>query len=206
MLPVDPAPGLGGVLLGAIIAQYVGDVHEDMIPDVHRLIQQVERGERIVQPRLRHRYQTDRHGLGRSIHRMVNNDGEIKFEFSESGAPLQLVLGAVYVLERLDESVRKKLAPVLLRAMTWRGPLEQQFIAYLTGNGKSSIAAVTDPRAWALEILGFPAGTIKPSKKEIQTRFRESLRDVHPDHGGDELSAGRSIIDLGEARRVLLNT
>ena len=206
MLPVDPAPGLGGVLLGAIIAQYVGDVHEDMIPDVHRLIQQVERGERIVQPRLRHRYQTDRHGLGRSIHRMVNNDGEIKFEFSESGAPLQHVLGAVYVLERLDESVRKKLAPVLLRAMTWRGPLEQQFIAYLTGNGKSSIAAVTDPRAWALEILGFPAGTIKPSKKEIQTRFRESLRDVHPDHGGDELSAGRSIIDLGEARRVLLNT
>ena len=38
ILPVDPAPGLGGVLLGAIVAQYVGDVHEDMIPDVHRLI------------------------------------------------------------------------------------------------------------------------------------------------------------------------
>ena len=205
MLPVDPAPGLGGILLGGIIAQYVGDVHEDMVPDVHRLITQVERGERIVQPRLRHRYQADRHGLGRSAHRLVNVDNEVQFQFSETGAPLQQVLGAIYVLERLEDSVRKQLAPILLKAMTWRGPLNQLFVSYLTGSGSSSISALTDPRAWALEILGFPAGTIKPSKKEVQARFRDSLRDVHPDHGGDQGSAGRSIIDLGEARRVLLS-
>ena len=205
MLPVDPAPGLGGILLGGIIAQYVGDVHEDMVPDVHRLITQVERGERIVQPRLRHRYQADRHGLGRSAHRLVNVDNEVQFQFAETGAPLQHVLGAIYVLERLDVSVRKQLAPILLKAMTWRGPLNQLFVSYLTGSGSSSISALTDPRAWALEILGFPAGTIKPSKKEVQARFRDSLRDVHPDHGGDQVSAGRSIIDLGEARRVLLS-
>lgn len=205
MLPVDPAPGLGGILLGAIIAQYVGDVHEDMIPDVHRLISQVERGERIVQPRLRHRYQADRHGLGRSVHRMTNVDDEVQFQFSETGAPLQHVLGAVYVLERMDEVVRKQLAPILLKAMTWRGPLGQLFVSYLTGSGVSTISALTDPRAWALEILGFPAGTIKPSKREVQIRFRDSLRNVHPDHGGDEVSAGRLIIDLGEARRVLLS-
>jgi hypothetical protein len=205
MLPVDPAPGLGGILLGGIMAQFVGDVNEDMIPDVHRLIGQVERGERIVQPRLRHRYQTDRHGLGRSVHRLVNVDNEVQFQFSETGAPLQHVLGAIYVLERLDGAVRKQLAPLLLKAMTWRGPLNQLFVSYLTGSGSSTISALTDPRAWAFEILGFPAGTIKPSKKEVQARFRDSLRDVHPDHGGDEGSAGRSIIDLGEARRVLLS-
>ena len=205
MLPVDPAPGLGGILLGGIMAQFVGDVNEDMIPDVHRLIGQVERGERIVQPRLRHRYQTDRHGLGRSVHRLVNVDNEVQFQFSETGAPLQHVLGAIYVLERLDGAVRKQLAPLLLKAMTWRGPLNQLFVSYLTGSGSSTISALTDPRAWALEILGFPAGTIKPSKKEVQARFRDSLRDVHPDHGGDEGSAGISIIDLGEARRVLLS-
>ena len=205
MLPVDPAPGLGGILLGGIIAQYVGDVHEDMVPDVHRLITQVERGERIVQPRLRHRYQADRHGLGRSAHRLVNVDNEVQFQFAETGAPLQHVLGAIYVLERLEVSVRKQLAPILLKAMTWRGPLNQLFVSYLTGSGSSSISALTDSRAWALEILGFPAGTIKPSKKEVQARFRDSLRDVHPDHGGDQGSAGRSIIDLGEARRVLLS-
>jgi hypothetical protein len=169
------------------------------------LITQVERGERIVQPRLRHRYQADRHGLGRSVHRLVNADNEVQFQFSETGAPLQHVLGAIYVLERLDVSVRKQLAPILLKAMTWRGPLNQLFVSYLTGSGSSSISALTDPRAWALEILGFPAGTIKPSKKEVQARFRDSLRDVHPDHGGDQGSAGRSIIDLGEARRVLLS-
>ena len=205
MLPVDPAPGLGGILLGGIIAQYVGDVHEDMVPDVHRLISQVERGERIVQPRLRHRYQADRHGLGRSAHRLVNVDNEVQFQFSETGAPLQHVLGAIYVLERLELSVRKQLAPLLLKSMNWRGPLNQLFVSYLSGSGSSSISALTDPRAWALEILGFPAGTVKPSKKEVQARFRDSLRDVHPDHGGDQGSAGRSIIDLGEARRVLLS-
>jgi curved DNA-binding protein CbpA len=63
---------------------------------------------------------------------------------------------------------------------------------------------VADPRAWALEILGFPAGTIKPSKKEIQSKFREGLRTAHPDHGGNERDASRRIEDLGEARRVLL--
>jgi hypothetical protein len=136
---------------------------------------------------------------------LVNIDNEVQFQFSETGAPLQHVLGAIYVLERLDGSVRKELAPLLLKAMTWRGPLNQIFVSYLTGSGSSTISALTDPRAWALEILGFPTGTLKPSKKEVQTRFREGLRDVHPDHGGDHGSAGRSIIDLGEARRILLS-
>ena len=204
-LPIDPTPGLGGILLGAIVAAHAGSVHEDLIPDVHRLISQIEQGERIVQPRLRHRFQADRHGLARSVHRMIGENDSIRFEFSEGGTPLQHVLGAVYVLERLDPSIRKKLAPLLLKAMKWRGPLNQTFVAYLAGSNASTIAAMADPRAWALEMLGFPPGTVKPSKREIQVRFRESLRDVHPDHGGDQGSAGRSIIDLGEARRVLLS-
>ena len=184
-LPIDPTPGLGGILLGAIVAAHAGDVHEDLIPDVHRLISQIEQGERIVQPRLRHRFQADRHGLARSVHRMIGENDSIRFEFSEGGTPLQHVLGAVYVLERLDPSIRKKLAPMLLKAMKWRGPLNQTFVAYLAGSNASTIAAMADPRAWALEMLGFPPGTVKPSKREIQVRFRESLRDVHPDHGGD---------------------
>ena len=35
-------------------------------------------------------------------------------------------------------------------------------------------------------------------------KYRESLRDVHPDHGGDASEAGQRIEQLGEARRVLL--
>jgi hypothetical protein len=174
-LPIDPTPGLGGILLGAIVAAHAGDVHEDLIPDVHRLISQIEQGERIVQPRLRHRFQADRHGLARSVHRMIGENDSIRFEFSEGGTPLQHVLGAVYVLERLDPSIRKKLAPMLLKAMKWRGPLNQTFVAYLAGSNASTIAAMADPRAWALEMLGFPPGTVKPSKREIQVRFREML-------------------------------
>jgi hypothetical protein len=55
-------------------------------------------------------------------------------------------------------------------------------------------------------MLGFPPGTVKPSKREIQVRFRESLRDVHPDHGGDSRTASANINDLSEARRVLLSS
>ena len=205
-LPIDPTPGLGGILLGAIVAAHAGNVHEDLIPDVHRLISQIELGERIVQPRLRHRFQADRHGLARSVHRMIGENDSIRFEFSEGGTPLQHVLGAVYVLERLDPSIRKKLAPLLLKAMKWRGPLNQTFVAYLAGSNASTIAAMADPRAWALEMLGFPPGTVKPSKREIQVRFRESLLDVHPDHGGDSRTASANINDLSEARRVLLNS
>jgi hypothetical protein len=204
MLPIDPAPGLGGILLGGIVAAHIAEVDEDLVPDVTRLIHQVERGERVVQPRLRNRFQVDRHGLARSVHRLTGDGESLSFEFPEGATALQQVLGAIYVLERLETQVRSRLAGVLTKAMTWRGPLEQSFVAYLAGTAASSISQVADPRAWALEILGFPAGTIKPSKKEIQAKFREGLRTAHPDHGGNERDASRRIEDLGEARRVLL--
>jgi hypothetical protein len=71
VLPVDPAPGFGGLLLGSIVAAHLGGVDDDYVGDIHRLIGEVERGERIVQPRLRHRFQVDRHGLAVSRHRLV---------------------------------------------------------------------------------------------------------------------------------------
>ncbi len=206
ILPVDPAPGLGGVLLGAIVAAHLLEVDEDLVPDISRLIHQVDRGDRVSQPRLRHRFQVDRHGLARSTHRLLGNGEEIEFTFENAGTALQQVLGAVYVLERLDTSVRHRLAPLLSKAMTWRGPIAGSFVSYLAGAGSSTLAAIADPRAWALEILGFPEGTVKPSKKEIQARFREGLRNVHPDHGGDSREASKLIDELGEARRVLLGS
>ena len=204
VLPVDPAPGLGGVLLGAIVANYVAQIDEDLHPDLDRLVSQVDRGERIVQPRLRHRFQVDRHGLARSVHRMVADGETLRFQFSESGTPLQHTLAAIYSLERLDSSARRLLAPSLKKAMRWRGPLDSSFMGFIAGTSATSIANIADPRAWALEVLGFPVGTVKPTKKEVQARFRDALRSVHPDHGGDETSASRLIDELGEARRILL--
>ena len=44
VLPADPAPGFGGILLGAVVARHLFDVDEEMHPDIHRLTLQVERG------------------------------------------------------------------------------------------------------------------------------------------------------------------
>ena len=203
-LPVDPAPGFGGILLGAVLAVHVKDVDEELHVDLQRLLSEIERGTRVVQPRLRHRFQVDRHGLTYSTHRMLGAGDTIEFEMNSSGTPLQQVLGSLYALERLDPQVRASLIPVMRRAFTWRGPIGPSFIAYLAGSKSSSVAALADPRAWALDILGFPGGTVKPSKREITSRYRERLRAVHPDHGGNEKNAGKLIMDVTEARRILL--
>ena len=96
VLPVDPAPGFGGLLLGAIVAAHLDGVHEDHIADVRRLIDEIGSGQRIVQPRLRHRFQVDRHGLGHSTHRLVGDGDDITFDFNTTGTGLVQVLGAVY--------------------------------------------------------------------------------------------------------------
>lgn len=203
VLPVDPAPGLGGLLLGAVVAAHAHEIDDEFAPDVDRLITEVERGERVAQPRLRHRYQVDRHGLARSIH-AVHSDGEqLSFDLRSNGSPLQQVLGAVYALERLDQKARVVIAPALRRAYRWRGPLGQAFIDSLMGGSRSSYSAVTNPTAWALDLLGFPPGTISPSKREVTSRFRSCVRDAHPDSGGDHATAARLLADLAEARRIL---
>jgi len=65
------------------------------------------------------------------------------------------------------------------------------------------LSALADPRAWAMEVLGFPPGTGKVTKKEVSARFRDGLRRVHPDHGAEEIGASKAITDLAEARRIL---
>lgn len=206
VLPVEPTPGFGGILLGAVLAVHIGAVDDDLIPDIQRLLVEIENDSRVVQPRLRHRFQVDRHGLSYSRHRMMGNGDSIEFEFDNNGTALQQVLGAIYSLERLDISIRHILVPIMRRAMTWRGPIGPSFIAYLAGTNASSVSALADPRAWALEILGFPSGTIKPGKRDIMSRYRDSLRRAHPDHGGDEGLASKLIIDITEARRVLIDS
>lgn len=204
VLPVDPAPGFGGLLLGAVLAGHLQQVDDTLVPDVHRLLDQVTRGERVVQPRLQHRYQVDRHGLAASVHQLEGDGEHVSFSLGTKGSPLAQVLGAIYAVERLDLEARRALNPVLHRAMRWRGPIGPSFIANLAGAAHSRLSTMADPRAWALELLGFPPGTTEVSKREVMKRFRGRLREVHPDHGADDADAGVQIERLGEARRILL--
>ena len=206
VLPTDPAPGLGGVLLAAVVAAYLPDVDDELVPDLGRLIDQVTRGERVVQPRLQHRYQIDRHGLAVSVHQLNGDADNVTFDLHSMGRPLSQVLGAVYALERLDFDARRALAPVLHRALRWRGPIGPSFVADISGVSRGDLVGLTDPRVWALDLLDFPMGTVKVTKKEVMARFRAKLRDAHPDHGGNDAVAGDAIERLGEARRILLQT
>lgn len=202
VLPVDPAPGFGGLLLGAVVANHIGGVDPDLAADVGRLVTQVEHGERIVQPRLRHRFQVDRHGLSHSRHRLLGNGDEIEFDFGTTGSDLAQVLGAVYAVERLAPSSRRLIAPVLAKGLRWRGPIGPALVAHLAGSTATELSALADPRAWALEVLGFALGT-EPSSREVSKHFRARMRAVHPDHGGEAAHASKAILDLNEARRIL---
>ncbi|MDQ3737591.1 MAG: hypothetical protein M3337_00295 [Actinomycetota bacterium] len=203
VVPVDPPPGFGGLLLGAVVANNARAVNEDLIPDVHRLVDQVERGQRVVQPRLRHRFQVDRHGLARSLHRLVGRGEEVLLDSDINGTPLVQVLGAVYAVERLRESSRHLVAPVLHKALRWRGPMGTLLMTHLAGTNNASLSSLGDPRAWALDILGFPTGTTRPTKRQITMQFRTKMRGVHPDHGGDTTTASVRMVELAEARRIL---
>ncbi|MFB6119037.1 J domain-containing protein [Halosegnis sp.] len=44
-------------------------------------------------------------------------------------------------------------------------------------------AETGDPRAAALATLGLPSGA---SREEVRAAYRERVKEVHPDHGGDE--------------------
>lgn len=203
VLPVEPAPGFGGLLLGSVIAAHLGGIEDDFVPDIHNLIREVGEGQRVVQPRLRHRFQIDRHGLARSTHRLVGDGDDISFDFSSKGTELSQVLGAIYAVERLALEHRRALMPILQMAARWRGPIGPALVAHLAGSRTVTLEAMANPRGWALYILGLQPDAVSPSKRQITTAFRRRMRDVHPDHGADDTEAAKAMSDLAEARRIL---
>ncbi len=134
---------------------------------------------------------------------MLGEGDDIEFDFGTTGSDLAQVLGSIYALERLAPEARRSIAPVLLKAMKWRGPIGPALIAHLAGSQSAALSAMADPLAWALETLGFPLGSGQPPKKEVTRRYRERMRDVHPDHGGASADASKAILELNEARRIL---
>lgn len=207
VLPTTPAPGFGGLLLAAIVAEFLPEVDPDLLDDLTRLSHQVESGQRIPQPRLRHRLQDDRVGLNRHRHQLVGTGEELEFDLDHRGAGEPNVLAAVYAAGRLTDDVRPSVMRGIRRAMRWRGSLGPEFVQYVTESQASTASWSTlggkDPVVWALGILGLPAAAAE--RAAVQSRFRELLRTAHPDHGGSVEGAAQRISDLTEARRILLH-
>ncbi|KAA0232813.1 MAG: hypothetical protein JJLCMIEE_01973 [Acidimicrobiales bacterium] len=208
-LPTRPAPGFGGILLGAVVARFILDIDRDFQPEFHRLTVELEEGRRIVQPRLRHRFQSDRVGLLRSRHRLVRDGERVRFALDDSRAtPLQHLLGAVYAAGSMVDGAAEAMAAVRA-GMLWRGPLDDRLVAHLSGRPAAtrvSARAMADPVSWALDVLDLRSSSRDPGqvRLDVQRRFRDRLRDAHPDHGGETETAAQRIADLREARRILL--
>ncbi len=221
-LPVEPPPGFGGILLGGIVAANVRAIDPDLLPDLERLILQLEHDMRISQPQLRYRLQRDKVGLQRSRHRLLGEGDVLSFEFDDAnGEPTQQVLGAVYAAGQLSPSARTAVMGSIRRGIAWFGTIGPELVTVLAGfnGGSSSLHAVSHPVEWALDVLGFAgaaagrAAKIKmtetglgPSRSEIQRAYRRLLIEAHPDHGGEADDAAARIADLTEARRILLGS
>ena len=208
-LPCDPAPGFGGVLLGAVVARFSPEVNPDLWPDLVSLTHEVEAGRRVAQPRLRHRLQEDRIGLTRSSHRLFRNDeGMLRATFNaEKGAPAQHVLGAIYAAQKLPANLRGPVLSAVRRGLAWSGDIGPGLLAHLSGRSARSLHAdaVADPIGWARYVLGISSLEERPEKARIQRQFREALIDAHPDRGGNDGDAAQRIAELSEARQILLS-
>ncbi|MFP5320831.1 MAG: hypothetical protein ACLGIC_03190 [Acidimicrobiia bacterium] len=208
-LPVDPAPGPGGVLLGGVVAHHRDELDEDSAQSFLTLTIQLQEGQRIVQPRLRHRFQDDRHGLTTSRARLRRDGGELVIDFENKGTGLQLMLGAVYTAGAMPAGPRRAVMDAIRKGLRWNGPLDRRLYAHLSGleGGREWSADVyDDPVRWALQTLGMEgADADLPDRKVVQRRFRDALRAAHPDHGGASEGAAQRINDLTEARRILLS-
>src|SRR5437588_920802 len=172
-LPAEPPPGPRGILLGGLVAAHVDAIDDDLLVELLGLIDDLERGRRIPQPRLRHRFQTDVVGLDRSRHKLVAVGEEMVFELDEHGPAVPQVLGAVYAVRELPHEARPVVFDVLRRAMRWDGPLGPDLVAFLRerrGLGLPWRGLPTDIR-WALRVFGFEADR-DPEGGEARRRFR----------------------------------
>ena len=204
-LPVEPAPGFGGILLAGIVGAGASLLDEELRDELDLLIDDLERKRRVAQPRMRHRFQADTHGLARARHRLVGVGEAMELELDDEGHVLPQVLGAVYAASKLSSRARPEVFRLLWRATRWEGDDLGALLDYLGGDE----AALRRPRGarhdatWALTVLGFNSGA-DPSRPDVLRQFRQLVRDAHPDHGAATANAGERISELTAAKRILL--
>ncbi len=213
LLPCDPAPGFGGLLLAGVVAQFAQELDQDEIGELLHLMFELDAGTRIPQPRLRYRFQSDQVGLSRSTHRLYRSDGadsQLRLSLTTGKATAaQNVLAAVYAASALEPQQRKEVFATIRRSLAWRGEIDNRFWDFLTGDLLSSllhsvVKGKRDQIGWAMDILGLDGNGQLPNKNKIQRGYRDALLLVHPDHGGEVDSAAASIADIVLARQILL--
>lgn len=210
LLPDAEGEDAAAMLLGGVIAAFGRRLDEDDVAELGRLISDVEVGRRIPQPRLRHRFQTDRIGLKRSATMLVEDTGgfyELVLDRS-NGTSAQHALAAVYSMRQLEYARRKAVAAAMRGGLEWIGDVGPELLGTLrpgvSGRNLGPAATASDPVSWALGVLGLSALDGRPARPEVRQAFRDALRSAHPDHGASEQAAATRIAELDTARRILL--
>jgi len=216
-----PTSGLayGAVLIGAVLAEHLDELDEEQRELLPRLVRDARDGLTVPRISLRYRLQTDTHGLDRSRHRILAENGRLVLELDRHGRAAPQVIGAVMAAAALPWSGRsvafRAIDDVLRRPTLPEGLDVRRLYQGVPGlapfaPGSAPAAVNGDPwrgvpaeRRWAMEVLGLRAGMIV-ERHDVQARFRRLVRLAHPDHGAASEGAAERLAELAEARELLL--
>jgi len=218
-------PAYGAVLLGAVVAELVGDLDDELREQIPALLRDAKRGLHVPRIALRYRLQTDTHGLDRSRHRIVGESGvngegaRVVLELDRHGRSAPQLIGAVmaaatlgstgrdFALRAIEAALKEPSLPEglevrrLLEGVPGLAPFAPG--ARPAANGDDPWRGVPAERRWAMEVLGLRAEMVV-RRGDVQARFRRLARLAHPDHGGAVDGAAERLAQLAEARELLL--
>jgi hypothetical protein len=219
-------PGFGPLLLACVVATTVDGLDEEQADALPALLREARAGLSVPRRGLRFRLQVDTEGLAYSRHRLLGEAGGLVAELDVHGHhPVPQLLGAVMAAAAMASYPRRLALRAIEGAIERPGVLPEGITArwvthvqqapgdFSTGPaaaapGKNRAAdvwwGVPAERRWAMEVLGFsPDAALQ--REDVLRRFRRLVRLAHPDHGAAHGGAAERIVELGEARRVLLH-
>ena len=214
-------PGYGPILLACLAATTVGGLDEEQAEAFLPFLREARNGLSVPRRALRFRLQVDTEGLAYSRHRLLGEGQGLVAELDVHGLhPVPQLLGAVMAAADMASYPRQLALRAIETAIERPGVLPEGIIPRLIthvqvtpgpapaapGRGRAGDVwwGVPAERRWAMEVLGFgPDASLE--REDILRRFRRLIRLAHPDHGAAHGGAAERIVELGEARRVLLH-
>jgi hypothetical protein len=214
-------PGYGPILLACVAATTVAGLDEEQAEAFLPFLREARNGLTVPRRALRFRLQVDTEGLAYSRHRLLGEAAGLVAELDVHGLhPVPQLIGAVMAAAALAPYPRQLSLRAIETAVERPGVLPEGIIArWVThvqvvpgppppapGKGRASDVwwGMPAERRWAMEVFGFSPDA-RLEREDVLRRFRRLVRLAHPDHGAAHGGAAERIVELGEARRVLLH-
>jgi hypothetical protein len=189
-------PGYGPILLACVAATTVAGLDEEQAEAFLPFLREARNGLTVPRRALRFRLQVDTEGLAYSRHRLLGEAAGL------APYPRQLSLRAIETaVERPGVLPEGIIARWVTHVQVVPGPPPPA-----PGKGRASDVwwGMPAERRWAMEVFGFSPDA-RLEREDVLRRFRRLVRLAHPDHGAAHGGAAERIVELGEARRVLLH-